>query len=121
MGKISTAGVLRLRATSDVTHDKSVRRFAQDDDFVGVSAKNIPDSRGSGGLEAWEDAVTTTCAELKAWNDWALGLKAGPECNSGVGLLLYPPLYLPSPKCGARNGGYFVPPMLPMPSNAQLI
>ena len=34
-GKISTAGVLRLRATSAVLRDKSVRRFAQDDDSVG--------------------------------------------------------------------------------------
>jgi hypothetical protein len=41
MGKISTAGVLRLRATSAVSPDKSVRRSAQDDDFVGVSTKNI--------------------------------------------------------------------------------
>src|ERR1700733_1657429 len=41
MGKISTAEVLRLRATSAVSCDKSVRRSAQDDDFVGVSTKNI--------------------------------------------------------------------------------
>jgi hypothetical protein len=41
MGKISTAGVLRLRATSAVSRDKSVRRSAQDDDFVEVSTKNI--------------------------------------------------------------------------------
>jgi len=33
---ISTAEVLRLRATSTVSRDKSVRRSAQDDDFVGV-------------------------------------------------------------------------------------
>jgi hypothetical protein len=36
MGKISTAEVLRLRATSAVSGDKSVRRSAQDDDSVGV-------------------------------------------------------------------------------------
>jgi hypothetical protein len=41
MGKISTAGVLRLRATGAVSRDKSVRRCAQDDDFVGVLKKNI--------------------------------------------------------------------------------
>jgi hypothetical protein len=35
-GKVSTAEVLRLRATSAVSRDKSVRRSAQDDDFVGV-------------------------------------------------------------------------------------
>jgi hypothetical protein len=35
MGKISTAEVLRLRATSVVSRDKFVRRFAQDDGFVG--------------------------------------------------------------------------------------
>ena len=35
-GKISTAEVLRPRATSAVSRDKSVRRYAQDDDSVGV-------------------------------------------------------------------------------------
>jgi hypothetical protein len=34
MGKISTAEVLRLRAPSAVSRDKSVRRSAQDDVFV---------------------------------------------------------------------------------------
>jgi hypothetical protein len=41
MGKLSTAGVLRLRATSAVSRDKSVRRSAQDDVFVGILTKNI--------------------------------------------------------------------------------
>jgi len=41
MGKISILGVLRLRATSAVSRDKSVRRSAQDDGFVGMSTKNI--------------------------------------------------------------------------------
>ena len=36
MGKMSILEVLRLRAPSAVSRDKSVRRFAQDDDFVGV-------------------------------------------------------------------------------------
>jgi hypothetical protein len=35
MGKVRTAEVLRLRAASAVSSDKSVRRSAQDDDFVG--------------------------------------------------------------------------------------
>jgi hypothetical protein len=35
MGKTSTAEVLRLRATSAVSGDKTVRRSAQDDDSVG--------------------------------------------------------------------------------------
>jgi hypothetical protein len=35
MGKISTAEVLRLRATSAMSRDESVRRSAQDDDSVG--------------------------------------------------------------------------------------
>jgi hypothetical protein len=35
MGKISTAEVLRLRATSAVSPDQSVRRCAQDDDSAG--------------------------------------------------------------------------------------
>jgi len=41
MGRISIAGVLRLRATSAVSRDKSVRRSPQDDDFVGILTKNI--------------------------------------------------------------------------------
>jgi hypothetical protein len=40
MDKIGTAEVLRLRATSAVSRDQSVRRFAQDDDSVGVLTKN---------------------------------------------------------------------------------
>ena len=36
MGKISAAEVLRLRATSTVSRNQSVRRSAQDDDSVGV-------------------------------------------------------------------------------------
>jgi hypothetical protein len=43
MGKLSAAEVLRLRATSALSRDKSVRRSAQDDDFVGVLTKNILD------------------------------------------------------------------------------
>src|SRR6202041_355137 len=42
MGKISTAEVLRLRATSAVSRDQSVRRSAQDDDSVGVLTRNLP-------------------------------------------------------------------------------
>jgi len=34
MGKINTAEVLRLRATSTISRDESVRRSAQDDEFV---------------------------------------------------------------------------------------
>jgi hypothetical protein len=36
MGEINTAEVLRLRARSAVSRDKSVRRSAQDDDFVAL-------------------------------------------------------------------------------------
>ena len=36
MGKLNAAKVLRLRATSAVSRDQSVRRSAQDDDFAGV-------------------------------------------------------------------------------------
>jgi hypothetical protein len=36
MGKLGIVEVLRLRATSAVSRDPSVRRSAQDDDFVGV-------------------------------------------------------------------------------------
>ena len=35
MDKLSTAEVLRLRATSTVSRDQSVRRSAQDDESVG--------------------------------------------------------------------------------------
>ena len=40
MGKISILEILRLRAISALSRDKSVRRSAQDDDFAGVSKKN---------------------------------------------------------------------------------
>jgi hypothetical protein len=41
MGKIKTAEVLRLRATSTVSRNQSVRRSAQDDDSVaGMQAKD---------------------------------------------------------------------------------
>jgi hypothetical protein len=36
MGEMSAAGVLRLRAASAVSRNKSVRRSAQDDAFVGI-------------------------------------------------------------------------------------
>ena len=36
MGEMGSDEVLRLRATSAVSRDQSVRRFAQDDDSVGV-------------------------------------------------------------------------------------
>src|ERR1700722_44504 len=39
MGKVGTAEVLRLRATNAVSRDKSVRRSAQDDGFVGILKK----------------------------------------------------------------------------------
>ena len=41
MGKISTLGVLRLRAQALCSRDKSERRSAQDDEFVGVLTKDI--------------------------------------------------------------------------------
>jgi hypothetical protein len=41
MGKISTAEVLRLRATSAASRDQSVRRCAQDDDSLGLLTDNI--------------------------------------------------------------------------------
>ena len=50
MGKISTAEVLRLRATSAASRDQSVRRSAQDDDSVGVLTKNILDKLALMGL-----------------------------------------------------------------------
>jgi hypothetical protein len=56
MGKISAAEVLRLRATSAVLGNRSVRRFAQDDDSVagiktiGSSAKNTKRSKKSQAL-----------------------------------------------------------------------
>jgi hypothetical protein len=48
-GKISTAEVLRLRATSAVSHDNSARRSAQDDDSVGelTERRTLCGSRGA--------------------------------------------------------------------------
>jgi hypothetical protein len=47
MDKISTAEVLRFRATSAVSRDKSVRRSAQDDDFERILTKNIVNKHSS--------------------------------------------------------------------------
>jgi hypothetical protein len=38
-GKVSADEVLGLRATSTVSRDRSVKRSAQDDDFVGILRK----------------------------------------------------------------------------------
>src|SRR5277367_5720933 len=49
MGKISSAEVLRLRATSAVSRSQSVRRSTQDDDSVGELTERRPlcGSRGA--------------------------------------------------------------------------
>ena len=49
MGKMSAAGVLRLRATSAVSGDNSVGRSAQDDDSVGglKERRSLCGSRGT--------------------------------------------------------------------------
>ena len=41
LDRISIFGVLRLRAINRSSRDKFVRRFAQDDDFVGILKKSI--------------------------------------------------------------------------------
>ena len=43
MGKISTAGVPSATRHKRCVTDKSVRRSAQDDDFVGVLTRNVLD------------------------------------------------------------------------------
>ena len=60
MGKVSTAGVLRLRATSAVSCDKSVRRSAQDDDFVGILTKNVLDKLALMGQRSMTHSVEMT-------------------------------------------------------------
>jgi hypothetical protein len=60
MGKISSAEVLRLRATSAVSRNQSVRRSAQDDDSVGEPKEKqqvpplryapVPRQAGTGGM-----------------------------------------------------------------------
>ena len=53
MGKISTLGVLRLRAIKPSVCDRSAKRFAQDDGFVGglkyswLDMQKIPKDRKS--------------------------------------------------------------------------
>jgi hypothetical protein len=51
MGKIRTAEVLRLRATSAVSRDQSVRRCAQDDDSVGELTERKPLCGSRGALQ----------------------------------------------------------------------
>ena len=53
MGKISIVGVLRLRAKSAVSRDRSVRRCAQDDDFVGVLTNKHPKQVSAYGTASW--------------------------------------------------------------------
>ena len=53
MGKISIVGVLRLRAKSAVSRDRSVRRYAQDDDFVGVLKNKHPKQVSAYGISSW--------------------------------------------------------------------
>ena len=51
MGKMNILEVLRLaRPTSSVSRDKSVRRFAQDDDFVVSLTKNTQNKVAHMGL-----------------------------------------------------------------------
>src|SRR5450631_3115813 len=59
MAKLSTAEVLRLRATSAVSRDRSVKRFAQDDGFAGILMKNIPIRLTLMGLASWVDIQET--------------------------------------------------------------
>ena len=47
MGEISTPGSFDSAPLSHVSRDKSVRRSAQDDGFVGVVMKNSPNQIGS--------------------------------------------------------------------------
>jgi hypothetical protein len=51
MGKLSTAEVLRLRATSAVSRDQSVRRSAQDDESVGELTERKPLCGSRGALQ----------------------------------------------------------------------
>jgi hypothetical protein len=53
MGKMSTAEVLRLRATSAVSRDKSERRSAQDDDSVGCIDEKHPKQVSAYGTPLW--------------------------------------------------------------------
>jgi len=53
MGKISTLGVLRLRASSAVSRDKSVRRSAQDDVFVVSFKEKHPKQVSVYGTTSW--------------------------------------------------------------------
>ncbi len=79
MGKISTPEVLRLRATSPVSRDQSVRRSAQDDDFVGVLTKNILDKLAlivhGGGIPSDEPkALLNQMLGVDRWVDVRVGL-----------------------------------------------
>jgi hypothetical protein len=57
VGKISTVGSFDSAPPSVLTRDRSVRRSAQDDVFVGVVTKNIPNTL------ALQDAVL-------GWDSW---------------------------------------------------
>ena len=74
-GKLSTAKVLRIRATSAVSRDKSVRRSAQDDVFVvGWRHKKSASSRillfakevSAYGTESWPELQPSPFDKLRA-------------------------------------------------------
>ena len=83
MGKASTAGVLRLRATSAMTHDKSPRRSAQDDDFVGVSTKNTLNKLALYGTRKPLLAIFTRphCETALRWRVTAAALSGANHAN----------------------------------------
>ncbi len=58
MGKISPSGSFDSAPPSVVSRDKSARRSAQDDDFVGVLTKNHPDKLALMGLRSGLHSLT---------------------------------------------------------------
>ena len=64
MGKISAAEVLRLRATSAVSRDQSVRRSAQDDDSVGELTERRPLCGSRGAQQVPPDFLSETIASV---------------------------------------------------------
>jgi hypothetical protein len=70
MGKLSTAEVLRLRATSAVSGNKSVGRSAQDDDFVGILTKNILPKLALMGLRPGLSSARPVQIRFFSWPIW---------------------------------------------------
>jgi hypothetical protein len=84
IGKIGVAGVLRLRATRDVSCDKSVRRSAQDDGFVGILTKFLGNSPLAGWASFRKPVLQALRTASRALSEEQLGILQNCEYSAAT-------------------------------------